>query len=84
MPFAATWMDLEINILSEVEKDKYHMILLVCGIFTKMVQMNYLQNTSRVIDVENKLMVTKRERRGRDKSGGWTQHIHTTMYKIDN
>ena len=32
MPFAATWMDLEIIILSEVsqtEKDKYHMILLI-------------------------------------------------------
>ena len=31
MPFAATWMDLEIIILSEVsqtEKDKYHMVLL--------------------------------------------------------
>ena len=30
MPFAATWMDLEIMILSEVsqkEKDKYHMII---------------------------------------------------------
>ena len=38
MPFAATWMGLEINILSEVsqtEKDKYHMILLVCGILKK-------------------------------------------------
>ena len=35
MPFAATWMQLEIIILSEVsqkEKDKYHMILLTCGI----------------------------------------------------
>ena len=35
MPFAATWMDLEMIILSEVsqtEKDKYHMILLICGI----------------------------------------------------
>ena len=34
MPFAATWMDLEIIILSEVsqkEKDKYHMISLTCG-----------------------------------------------------
>ena len=38
MPFAATWMDLEIVILSEVsqtEKDKYHMILLICGILKK-------------------------------------------------
>ena len=35
IPFAATWMDLEIIILSEVsqtEKDKYHMISLICGI----------------------------------------------------
>ena len=34
MPFEATWMDLEIVILSEVksEKDKYHMISLICGI----------------------------------------------------
>ena len=35
MPFLATWMDLEIIILSEVsqkEKGKYHMISLICGI----------------------------------------------------
>ena len=35
MPFAATWMQLEIITLSEVshkEIDKYHMISLICGI----------------------------------------------------
>ena len=35
MPFATTWMDLEITIVSEVnqkEKDKYHRISLICGI----------------------------------------------------
>ena len=35
MPLAATCIDLEIVILSEVshtEKDKYRMILLICGI----------------------------------------------------
>ena len=35
LPFAATWMDLEIIILSEVsqkEKDKYRMVSLICGI----------------------------------------------------
>ena len=35
MPFAATWMNLEIVIQSEVsqkEKDKYHIILIICGI----------------------------------------------------
>ena len=36
MPFAATWMELETLILSEVsqkEKDKYHMISLISGIY---------------------------------------------------
>ena len=35
MPFAATWMDLKMIILSEVsqkQKDKYYMISLICGI----------------------------------------------------
>ena len=35
MPFAATWMDLEMIIQSEVsqiEKNKYHMISCICGI----------------------------------------------------
>ena len=35
MPFAGTWLDLEPIILSEVsqtEKEKYHMIFLICRI----------------------------------------------------
>ena len=35
MPFAATWMDVDIIILNEVsqkEKDKYHMTSLICEI----------------------------------------------------
>ena len=35
MLLAATWMDIEIIILSEIsqtEKDRYHTILLICGI----------------------------------------------------
>ena len=38
MPFAATWMALENVILIEVsqkEKEKYHMISLICGIKKK-------------------------------------------------
>ena len=38
MQFAATWVDLEIVILSEVsrtQKDKYHIISLICGILKK-------------------------------------------------
>ena len=42
MPFAATWMQLKVIILSEVtqkEKGKYHMISLICGT-QNMTQMN--------------------------------------------
>ena len=38
LPFATTWMDLEGIMLSEIsqtEKDKYHMISLICEIFFK-------------------------------------------------
>ena len=38
MPFATTWIDLEIIILSEAsqkEKDKCHMISFICGILKK-------------------------------------------------
>ena len=36
MPTEATWMGLEIVILiSQTEKDKNHMVLLICGIYKK-------------------------------------------------
>ena len=37
MPFAPTWVDLEsiISEISQKKKDKYHMILLTCGIKKK-------------------------------------------------
>ena len=42
MPFAAIWIELETLILSEVsqkEKDKYHMVSLISGLYY-MAQMN--------------------------------------------
>ena len=47
MPFAATQMDLEIVILSEVsqtENKKYHKISVICKIKKEMIQMNLLKN----------------------------------------
>ena len=32
IPFAATWMDLEMIILSQTEKDKHQIISLICEI----------------------------------------------------
>ena len=75
MSSAATWMDLEITILSEVnqmEENKYHMILFICRIFLKRHKWTYLQIRSRITDIESKLMVTKWEGGGEsDKLGGW-------------
>ena len=49
MSFAPTWMDLEIIILSTVsqkEKEKYHMISLICGA-QKTIQINLFRKESR-------------------------------------
>ena len=66
MPFAETWMHLEIVILSEVsqtEKGRYHKISLTCGIFKN--DTNELTYKTEIdLDIENKLMVTKGERWG--------------------
>ena len=73
-------MDLEIVLLSEVsqtEKDKY-MISLICGILKKMYKWSYLQNRNRVIDVENRLMVTKGEKGGINWETGID--IYTLLY----
>ena len=62
MPFATTWMELETLIMSEVsqkEKDKYHMISLISGIYCK-AQMN-LSTEKKIIDLENRLVFAKGE-----------------------
>ena len=48
MPFVATWMDLEIVILSEVRDSEISYVKNL---------MNFLQNRSRLTSLENELMV---------------------------
>ena len=64
MKFATTWMDIEIIILSEVRKRKIPYNITYTWHPKKIIQINYLQNRNRLTDMENKLMVTKREREG--------------------
>ena len=63
----ATWMNLEMCILSKVsqtEKDKY-MMLLTCGILkTKWNKWTHIQSRNRPTYIENKLMVTKGVKKG--------------------
>ena len=63
MPFAATWMDSEVKMLSEVrERNIYHLY----AESKKVIQVNLFIKKI-VSDIENKFMVTKGE--GRDKLG---------------
>ena len=51
LPFLTIWMDLEGIMLSEIshtEKDKYHVISLICGI---------LRRKNELMDIENRLVV---------------------------
>ena len=60
-------MDLEIIKLSEAsqtDKDKYHMISLICGILKKKKEdtNELIHKTERLTDTENKLTATKEEK----------------------
>ena len=70
MPLAATWMDLEIIILSEVSQRQILFIVYMWNIKNNTNESIYKTETDS--DIENKLMVNKGEREGRrDKLGIW-------------
>ena len=53
LPFVTVWMDLENIMVSEIsqsEKDKYHLISLICGI--SWTNWTNKENGDRLIDVE--------------------------------
>ena len=87
VPFAATWMDLEILILSEVsetEKAKYHMISLIWGI-KNMTQMNLFTKQKQTHRLRKKPYGYRRGKvREKDKLGVWDWPIYTTIFKIGN
>ena len=65
MPFAATWMELETLIPSEVsqkEKDKYHVISLLSGI--KYTAQMKLSTEKKIMDLENRFVVAWGEGEG--------------------
>ena len=72
MPSAATQVDLEIIILSEVnqtKKDKYSMLLLVHGILKNDTNELIYKTKTELQISKNKLTVTKMERQRRGKLG---------------
>ena len=62
MPVAATWMDLDIIILSEVRERQISYDITYMWNLMKWYKWTYLQNRDRLRDIESELMVTKGER----------------------
>ena len=80
MPFTATWIQLEIIILSEVsqkEKDKYHTnhLYVESKIWSKWT---YLWNRNRIMDTENRLVIAEGE--GFERGMEW--EVGISRYKL--
>ena len=74
MLFVATWMDLEIVILSEVsqtEKDKYHMISRICRILKNDTDELIYETGIDSQTQKTNLWLPKGKARRRDKLGVW-------------
>ena len=83
MPSVATWMDLEIIILSEVnqtEKDKYNISFICRNLKNSIDELIYETEIDSQTQKTN--LRLPREMGEGDKLEIWDWHIHTTMYKI--
>ena len=68
MPFAATWMDLESIILSEVSQRRRNIVWLPSYVESKkMIQTNLLIEQKQTHDLENELMVARAEAKDGEK-----------------
>ena len=70
MPFAASWMELETLILSEMgqkDKDKYRMMSHICNLVYGTNE-TFCRKQTKLVDLENRTVVAKTEAEG----VGWT------------
>ena len=87
VPFAETWMDLEPVIQTEVsqnEKDKYHIISLICGIEKNSTNALTYKTERDSQTLRTNLWLPGGRMRGRDSWGVWDGHVHTAIFKMDN
>ena len=79
MPFATMWMDLEIVILSEGSQRKTNIIWYCLHEKSKKrYKWTYLQNRSRLTDIENRLVIAK----GKGGGGGMDQEFGISRCKL--
>ena len=87
MPFAATWMDLEIIILSKVSQTELRQIsydtAYMWNLKKKMIQMNLLTKQKQTHRLRE-LTYGYWGEGGRGRLGVWHSRVHTATFKIDN
>ena len=80
MPFAETWMDL--SEVGQMEKNKNHMMLLICGIYKKGTS-EFISKTEVETEMQKtNLRLPSDNGMERDELGDWDSHIHTNTYII--
>ena len=88
MPFAATWMDLEGVMLSEdsqTEREKYHMIYLICRIQKEMIEMNLPTKQKQIHRLPEPAYGCREEGMGGwDSQGVLDRYVNATIYKMGN
>ena len=78
--FAATWMDLEITVLSEIRKIKYY----IAYIWNLKKWYKWIYRVEGLTYLENELMVTRGETLGgRSRLRVWDWYVYTTVFKVD-
>ena len=85
MPFAATWIDLENTIPSEVSQAEKEILYITHmeNLIFKMIQMNLPIKQNRL--TENETYVYQGGKTGeRNRLEVWDRHKHTTIFKIGN
>ena len=83
MVFAATWMDLEIITVCEVnqpEKDKYYMISLICRMLKKKIQMNLSTKQKQTQKLRERIYGYQEERVGGGIDQGFEFDMYTLLY----
>ena len=84
MPFAATGLDLEIIILSEVRRKRQISYDIAYKQNLKKIQMNLFTKQKQTHRLRERIYDYQRGRmKGRDSQGIWDRHVHSAIFNTD-
>ena len=69
--------------VSQIQKNKHHMILIICGIQKKDTY-ELIYKTEVQSEMQKMNLYLPGGRKRKNKLGDWERYIHTTIHKIDN